>query len=156
MSPRPSAAPPSAAASHATDRIAAELGAAVLGERTRRGWTLRQLADRAGLSATAVQRVETGRPAALETYARIATALGLRPEFTLVDPRHRDRRDRPLREEDPVHAAMGEVEARHLRGLGFDLSLDEPFQHYQFAGRGDLVAWSVERRALLHLENRHS
>jgi hypothetical protein len=49
---------------------------------------------------------------------------------------------------------MGEVESAHLRALGFDVGLDEPFQHFQFAGRADLVAWSVERCALMHIENR--
>jgi hypothetical protein len=32
--------------------------------------------------------------------------------------------------------------------------MDEPYQHYQFAGRADVVAWDRERRALLHIENR--
>jgi hypothetical protein len=32
--------------------------------------------------------------------------------------------------------------------------LDEPYQHYQFAGRADVVAWDLEQGALLHLENR--
>ena len=49
---------------------------------------------------------------------------------------------------------MGEVEASHLRPLGHLVALDEPYQHYQFAGRADLVAVDVERNALLHLENR--
>jgi hypothetical protein len=49
---------------------------------------------------------------------------------------------------------MGEIEAAHLRGVGYDVSLDEPYQHYQFAGRADVVAWSVEHAALLHIENR--
>ena len=30
----------------------------------------------------------------------------------------------------------------------------EPLQHYGFSGRADVVAWSVERAALLHIENR--
>ncbi len=88
----------------------------------------------------------------LETYARLATALGLRTEVELVDPRRRAAR--APRDEDPVHAAMGEAEAAHLHALRFTVSLDEPFQHYQFAGRADLVAWDHDRRALLHLENR--
>lgn len=49
---------------------------------------------------------------------------------------------------------MGEFEARHLRALGFSVGIDEPYQHYQFAGRADVLAWDVERRALLHIENR--
>ncbi|MDP8903995.1 MAG: hypothetical protein M3N29_01535 [Chloroflexota bacterium] len=38
--------------------------------------------------------------------------------------------------------------------LGVPVGLDEPYQHYQFAGRADVVAWDVSRRALLHIENR--
>lgn len=135
-------------------RVAVELGSSIHDERTRRAWTLRELAGRAGVSPSLVHALESGQPGSLWSYARIADALGLRLEFALVDPRRRDRPSGHARDEDPVHAAMGEVEARHLLGLGFDVSLDEPFQHFQFAGRADLVAWSVERRALLHIENR--
>ncbi|MEO6349843.1 MAG: hypothetical protein ABIP53_04250 [Candidatus Limnocylindrales bacterium] len=49
---------------------------------------------------------------------------------------------------------MGEFEARHLRLPGYRVGLDEPYQHYQFAGRADFVAWDLEARALLHIENR--
>jgi hypothetical protein len=49
---------------------------------------------------------------------------------------------------------MGEVEARALRPFGFELLIDEPYQHYHYAGRADLVAISRQRRALLHLENK--
>ena len=48
---------------------------------------------------------------------------------------------------------MGEYEASHLRALGFKVGIDEPYQHYQFAGRADLVAWDVDARAFLHIEN---
>lgn len=98
-----------------------------------------------------MQAVERGRPASLASYAAIASALGLEPEFDLVDPR---RRAKVVRREDPVHAAMGEVIAQRLRSHGLDIALDDTFQHYQFAGRADLLAWSVGRRALLHVENR--
>ncbi len=49
---------------------------------------------------------------------------------------------------------MGEFEAIRLRHFGRAVSLDEPYQHFQFAGRADLVAWDLDARALLHLENR--
>jgi hypothetical protein len=49
---------------------------------------------------------------------------------------------------------MGEVEIVHLRRLGYGVGVDEPHQHYQFAGRADVVAWDLERGALLHIENR--
>jgi transcriptional regulator with XRE-family HTH domain len=123
----------------------------IRGERTRRRWTLREVAGRAGLSVAAVHALESGVPASLETYARVFSALGLRAELRGVDPR---RQTTIARDEDPVHAAMGELEAGRLAGLGFPVSIDEPYQHYQFAGRADLVAWDLERRALLHLENR--
>ncbi len=49
---------------------------------------------------------------------------------------------------------MGELETRHLRTFGIPTGIDEPYQHYQFAGRADVVAWDVAARALLHIENR--
>jgi transcriptional regulator with XRE-family HTH domain len=120
-------------------------------ERRRRHLTLADLAARAGTSRSATAEVESGGAASLETYARLATALGLRFDAAFTDPR---RRTVPLDGADLVHAAMGEAEARQLRSLGFEVGLDVPYQHYQFAGRGDVVAWHRERRALLHLENR--
>lgn len=130
--------------------LGARLGARVREERVRRGWTLRELAARSGLSASQVQWIEAGNPGSLAAYAAIAAAFRLRPEFDLVDPRRQQRN----RSEDPVHAAMGDLEVARLRRPGVSVGLDEPYQHYQFAGRADLVAWSVDRRALLHMENR--
>jgi transcriptional regulator with XRE-family HTH domain len=149
---RSSSAPPARAASAIADRLALTLGVAIREERISRQLSLRELARRAGISAAAVVNVEAGRRAGLQTYARVVHALGMDLEAGLVDPRRRQRSG--AHEEDPVHAAMGELEAAHLRSLGCDVSIDEPYQHYQFAGRGDVVAWRVAPRALLHLENR--
>src|SRR3990172_8266604 len=151
MSPSPHRARPSPAAVQALARVSVAAGDLIRAERSRRKLTLRELAARAGVSAAAIAHVEAGHPASLETYARLATALEMRLELGLVDPR---RRTGPSREADLVHAAMGDAEARHLRSLGFDVGLDVPHQHYQFAGRADLLAWDRERRSLLHVENR--
>lgn len=152
MSPRSAQSDPVPSAATAAVRLAVELGQAVRAERVRRGWPLRELARRAGLSVGAVCGIEAGEAGSLQAYARLAIALSLRPEFTFVDPRrHPDRR---IADEDPVHAAMCETEAVHLRGLGYEVALDEPYQHYQFAGRADLIAWSRADAALLHVENR--
>ncbi len=132
--------------------MAASAGATIHDERKRRGWSLRRLAEEADLSSTTIHVVESGKVRSLDAYARVAVALDLRPELVFVDERRRDGGSR--RDEDPVHAAMGEVQAEHLRRRGFEVSLDEPYQHYQYAGRADLVAWSIESRALLHIENR--
>jgi transcriptional regulator with XRE-family HTH domain len=121
-------------------------------ERLRRHLTLEDVAARAGVGRTTVHRTESGEPASLETYARVAAALALRPSLSFVDGSRRDQAAR--RDEDTVHAAMGELEARHLRTLRYPVSVDEPYQHYQFAGRADLIAWDPAGGSLLHIENR--
>jgi hypothetical protein len=87
----------------------------------------------------------------MDAYARLAVALGLSPVFSMATTRRTATRPR---EADPVHAAMGEAEAAHFREHVREILLDEPYQHYQFAGRADLLAIDRERRALLHIENR--
>lgn len=42
----------------------------------------------------------------------------------------------------------------HLRRSGFEVAIAEPHQHYQFAGRADRLGWDLDRRALIHIENR--
>ena len=133
-------------------RLTATLGSAVRDERRRRRLTVRQLASLSGLSKSCVHKVEMGEPASLETYVRIGRALGLRADVALTDPRRRDGSGR--HQTDVVHAAMGEAQAARLRAAGFEVRMDEPYQHYQFAGRGDVVAWSTDNLALLHIENR--
>ena len=143
--------PPESASERLAAQVAGHLGVVARDERLRRGWPLREVARRAGLSVGFVHAVEHGRPAGIATYTAIADALGLEPAFDLVDRR---RRTNGMRHEDPVHAAMGESLAERLGSFGLQIALDDPFQHYQFAGRADLLAWSTERRALLHIENK--
>lgn len=152
MSPSHARAAATPAVTAATSRIAVHLGETIREERSRRRWTLRQLGDRARLSGGAVHAIEAGRPASLESYTRIGHALALRLEVGFAT--RLTRAASLSRQEDPVHAAMGELEARLLRGQGFELALDEPYQHFQFAGRADVVAWSRESRALIHIENK--
>jgi len=105
------------------------------------------------MSSAFAYLIEAGESGSLEAAARIARALGLRAELDLVDPRRREDRRSSLAG-DVVHSAMGEFEAAQLRRRGFRVGLDEPYQHYQFAGRADLVAWDLDARSLLHIENR--
>ena len=49
---------------------------------------------------------------------------------------------------------MGECEAAQLARLGLNVAIDEPYQHFQFAGRADLLAWNLDERRLLHVENK--
>jgi transcriptional regulator with XRE-family HTH domain len=149
MSPRKLDRPPPPRVAAALNRAAVAIGRDVFDARTAKGWRLHDLAGRAGVSVATAQRIEAGRPASVEAYVRVGLALGVEPDFAL-----RSGRPAVARDVDPVHAAMGEIEARHLRQMGREILLDEPYQHYQFAGRADLVAIDLEHRALLHLENR--
>jgi transcriptional regulator with XRE-family HTH domain len=151
MSPRRRAVEPPAAAAAARDRLTGTLATRIHDERIRRRWSIQKLAGEAGLGKTEIYAAEAGETLSIDAYCRIAAAFSLRPEFELLDPK---KRDRPARAEDPVHAAMGELEAARLSSFGFSVGMDEPYQHYQFAGRADLIAWDVDRRALLHIENR--
>ena len=103
------------------------------------------------MGPTVVHDVESGDVASLESYARIAIALGLRPDLMLADPRAHPSTAKHGGE-DIVHAAMGELEARMLAAQGRHIDIDEPYQHYQFAGRADVLV--RDERNLLHIENR--
>jgi transcriptional regulator with XRE-family HTH domain len=129
---------------------AAELGREARAERVRRGLSQTALAAKAGLSTSEVHKLESGKVCGLETYIRVGFALGLDPRFTFLP----EAKVGTPRDVDPVHAAMGEIEAAHFRKLGYEVRLDEPYQHYQFAGRADAAVIDREPRALLHLENR--
>lgn len=134
-------------------RLWLSLGIGIRDARTSRKWTVAGLADRAHISRAVAYAIEAGNPASTEAAVRLATALGRRLEFELVDPRHRQPQE-PMRTVDLVHSGMGEFEAAHFRKLAFGVGIDEPYQHFQFAGRADLVAWDLDQRSLLHLENR--
>lgn len=152
MSPASFATPAPESIRAAGRRLWVAFGLQIRAARRARRWTVAALAERAGVSRSLVYLVESGESASTEAALRLAASLGLRLEFTLSDRRRRAD-PRPVGA-DLVHSAMGEVEAAHLRPFGFGVGIDEPYQHFQFAGRADLVAWDLDRRALLHLENR--
>ena len=113
-----------------TARLRAEFGLQVRDQRLRRRWRLADLAERAGVSSSEAHRVESGAAASLEACVRIAVALGMEFEFGLRDPHL----TRPQRQADPLHAALGEIEARQLAPHGCIVRVDEPYQHYQSQG----------------------
>lgn len=115
-----------------------------------RGWSVQRLAREAQVSRGLVYLALRGERVSLEACLRLVGAMGLKLEWELVDRRSKSVRHRL----DTVHSAMGELEAAHFRRLGLRVAIDEPYQHYQFAGRADLVAWDPDARAMLHIENR--
>ena len=154
MSPRKKLREEAPNVAAAVSQLWLAFGLQVREARRSRRWSVHELATRSDLSPAFVYAVETGRSGSAEAAVRIAAALGRRAELQLVDPRRRE--TRPSLSGDAVHSAMGELEAAHFMALGINVGLDEPYQHYQFAGRADLVAWDANARALLHIENRTS
>lgn len=152
MSPGPFAHPAGEAVRIANRRLWLGFGLKIRDLRESRRWSVQRLATAAGLSRSLVYLIEAGEPASVESAIRVAGALGLRLDFELIDPRRRP--GGSVRTADPVHSFMGEFEAAHMRPLGYRVGIDEPYQHYHFAGRADVVAWEPHRAALLHLENR--
>ena len=150
MSPKRLAKPGPTGSTSAQYAFHALLGARLNDARRDRKWNVQRLATEAKVSRGLAYRALRGDPVSLEASLRMIGALGLKLEWELVDPR----RKAPRPAQDVVHSAMGEFEAAHFRPLGFALAIDEPYQHYQFAGRADFVAWDLDARALLHIENR--
>ena len=129
-------------------RLCGRLGVALRAGRNARGWTLQAVADAAGLSPAAVARLESGGAGGLATYLRLADVLGLRLTWELQSLAA------TLEAEDAVHAAMAEVQARRFGTASRQVLIDEPYQHFRFAGRGDLVVVDRARSALHHSENK--
>lgn len=146
--------PATPAASAAVARMTHGAGIELRGARIRRRWTLREIADRAGVAVASAHAAESGLPVSLETYARLAIALGQRPVLSFEARSTPGANDRVRSGQDLVHAAMGEAEARQLGQHGYSIALDEPYQHFQFAGRADLLAWDLDARTFLHIENK--
>ncbi len=110
------------------------------------------MASRARIAKGTISGIETGRPTSLETYARVAVAPSLELQVGLNGRRRRPRRDHD--DSDIVDAAMGEWEASRLIAHGHHVAIDHPYQHYQFSGRADMLAWTDDPPALLDIENR--
>jgi transcriptional regulator with XRE-family HTH domain len=149
MSPFRTVQPASPAVLARVTVICAALGTQVRAARVRRRWTTRRLALEAGVSRTLVYLVERGDPTCLETYVRLGAALGLRLDLSLEDPRAKAPAGRA---QDPVHAAIVEALAARYGAQGRRVGADEPFQHFQFAGRADLTAVDPGGPDLLHHE----
>jgi transcriptional regulator with XRE-family HTH domain len=135
-----------------TDLLLARLADRVRAERRRRGWSVARLGREAGISRSAAAELEMAGRASIDRWVAVSMALGLELEMGLIDPAHRGRS--ASRIDDPVHAAMGEIELARLGRLGIPAAVEEPYQHFQFAGRADVVGWTHDPPALLHLENR--
>jgi transcriptional regulator with XRE-family HTH domain len=124
-------------------------GLAIRALRRRRGWTQTDVADRAGVSQTAVSRAERGdaRALTLRTLERIAEALGARTSLRLFW--HGEELDRLL---DAAHAGLVEQVIGILRGNGWEVVPEATFNVYGERGSVHVLAFHPLLGALLIVE----
>jgi ribosome-binding protein aMBF1 (putative translation factor) len=76
---------------------------ALIQQRRTRGWTQQQLAERAGIGQAEVSKIERGRKSpTIDTYARLAGALGIEPDWLIAKPRRPSQRPRAVAIERPA------------------------------------------------------
>ena len=110
--------------------------------RIRRGWRLRDVADRAGLSPTTIGRTELGSIASVSIVRAHAAVLDIRVEWRVVG-----RGADVARLLDEEHAAIVETIASSLAGAGWLVEAES-----SYSGRIDLLAFDRASRALAMIE----
>ena len=125
-------------------------GAAIRAARIRRGWRQTDLAKAAAVSGATVSRLERGHIAdcPMRTIRAIAASLEIGVE---VRPRSRGADlDRLV---NARHAALSDAVVAWLgRYAGWEVRPEVSYSWYGERGVVDLVAWHVERSALLEIE----
>jgi transcriptional regulator with XRE-family HTH domain len=125
------------------------LGLALRALRRRRAWTQDQVAGKAGVSRSAVQRIERGGADAFtgRVLRAIGAALGARVDTRVLW--QGEALDRLL---DADHAALVERVVRWLRGEGWEVRPELTFAMAGERGSIDVLAFHAESGALLVIE----
>jgi transcriptional regulator with XRE-family HTH domain len=131
----PPNAPAPAALPH-IERTVSELGAKVAGARGARGWSLAQLAQRAGVSAATVHKIEKGgMTPTIASLMKIASALGKSVSYFVDEPSEPDVNVIRGDERAKVYTSKQGLELRNLSGRygGFAMAgaeaVVEPLAH---------------------------
>ncbi len=124
-------------------------GLAIRALRRRHGWTQAELATKAGISQSAVSRIERGEGDHLtpRLLARVAEELGARIRVSITA--HGEDLDRLL---DAGHAELVEVVAKLLRDRGWVVVPEATFSVYGERGSIDILAFHPATGALLVVE----
>jgi transcriptional regulator with XRE-family HTH domain len=125
-------------------------GSAIRFLRIRRGWRQQDLADRAGVSQSAISRIERGHlgSVSLDTIRAVAAALDMR-----VDVVARWRAGDLDRMLGAAHSALHEAVARRLNDLeGWQFAPEVSFSIFGERGVIDILAWQPETKSLLVIE----
>ncbi len=124
-------------------------GLSIRALRRRRQWRQVDLAEHAGVSRTAISRVERGRADRLtvRTLGRVADALGARLECRLLW--NGEALDRLL---DEAHAALVETVVRWLTSLGWEVATEVSFSIRGERGSIDILAFHRSTATLLVVE----
>jgi transcriptional regulator with XRE-family HTH domain len=115
--------------------------------RIRRGWRLRDVADRSGLSTTTIDRTELGSIATVQVLRDHAAALDVRVEWSIVG-----RGADVARLLDEEHAAIVETLAAALGGSSWRVEVESSYSEYGERGRIDLLAFDPSTELLAVVE----
>lgn len=115
--------------------------------RLRKNWRQSDVADRAGISSSAVGRHEQGRIGSLPGFEKHAAVFGLR-----VDVRVVGRAGNLIRLNDEEHARIVELVAGWLRDAGFLTETEASFNEWGERGRIDLLAFDPATGTLVIVE----
>jgi transcriptional regulator with XRE-family HTH domain len=113
------------------ERTVSEIGAKVARARSERGWSLAQLAQRAGLSTAAVHKIEkSGMTPTIASLMKVASALGKSVSYFVDEP-----------EEPAVNVIRGDARARvYTSKRGLDLrNLSGRYGGFAMAGAEAVV-----------------
>ena len=122
---------------------------AVVHLRHQRGWRQSDLADRSGVSRSAISRVEHGHlgGVSVRTLTRVVEALEASAE--LIVRWHGEQLDRLI---DANHARLVQAVVSLLESLGWMTRVEVSFNHYGDRGRVDVLAMHGRSRTLLVVE----
>jgi transcriptional regulator with XRE-family HTH domain len=99
------------------ERTVSALGAKVAAARAERGWSLAQLAQRAGMSAAAVHKIEkSGMTPTIASLMKIAAALGKSVSFFVDEPSNPDVNVVRADERAQVYTSKNGLDLRNLSG----------------------------------------